>query len=326
MNIWTAARLRITHDSTKFSPFELMFGRKTLLPIQLETNGDDPNEVLHEFRNAPALDENSALLEKLIEGQSTLIEEAKANIKAAQEKQREHYNRKHANPEAFLVGSKVLIKDFTRRKRQGGKMDFRWLGPYTIEKNLGKGAYLLQHDAGKSSKRVNGAHMKPYFDPLDDTNPPDDEPDLLDDVSLHHDSFDIQLSDLEPEGNKEAEIAEPEEDKEAEVAEPEGDKATKIAEPEGDKEAEDNKKEVEITEPSKGPYNPELKKPKASRRNKRRQEDSDPSEKVKHHYNHTQHTHVYTCMWVVGLACWYTICDCVNYITCVIFLCVCVGS
>lgn len=59
-----------------------MFGRKALLPIQLETNGDDPNKVLHEFQNAPALDENSALLEKLIEGRSTLIEEAKANIES----------------------------------------------------------------------------------------------------------------------------------------------------------------------------------------------------------------------------------------------------
>ena len=250
---------------------------KALLPIQLETNGDDPNEVLHEFRNAPALDENSALLEKLIEGRSTLIEEAKANIEAAQEKQREHYNRKHANPEAFLVGSKVLIKDFTRRKRQGGKMDFRWLGPYTIEKNLGKGAYLLRHDAGKPSKRVNGAHMKPYFDPPDDTNPPDDEPDLLlDNVSFHHDSFDTQHSDLE------------------------------ITE------------EAEIAEPSKEPD--ELKKPKASRRNKRKREDSDPSGKVKHHYNHT---HVYTCMRVVGLACWYAIVI-VLITSPVSFFCVCV--
>jgi len=66
-----------SHDST---PFKLMFGRKALLPIQLQTKGDDPDKVLHEFQNAPALDGNSALLEKLIEGQSTLIEEAKANI------------------------------------------------------------------------------------------------------------------------------------------------------------------------------------------------------------------------------------------------------
>ena len=58
---------------------------------------------------------------------------SKSKIEAAQEKQREHYNHKHANPEAFLVGSKVFVKDFSRRKRQ---MDLRWLAHYTIEKNL----------------------------------------------------------------------------------------------------------------------------------------------------------------------------------------------
>ena len=50
-----------------------------------------------------------------------------------------------------------------------GKMDFRWLRPYTIENNLGKGAYLLRLDAGESSKRVNGDHMKPYFNLPDGT-------------------------------------------------------------------------------------------------------------------------------------------------------------
>ena len=30
---------------------------------------------------------------------------------------------------------------------------------------MGKGAYILQCDAGESSKWVNGAHMKPYFNP-----------------------------------------------------------------------------------------------------------------------------------------------------------------
>ena len=51
----------IQHSKTLFNPFEL--------PIQLETNGDDPNKVLHEFQNAPALDENPASL-KVTEGRS----------------------------------------------------------------------------------------------------------------------------------------------------------------------------------------------------------------------------------------------------------------
>ena len=116
-----------------------MFGRKALLPIQLETNGDDPNKVLHEFQNAPALDENSALLEKLIEGRSTLIEEAKANIETAQEKQREHYNQKHANPEAFLVGSKVLIKRFYPKKTTRGQNGLQVAWPLHHRKESVKG-------------------------------------------------------------------------------------------------------------------------------------------------------------------------------------------
>lgn len=37
------------HESLKFSPFELMFGRKAVLPIELETATEDPEEVLKAF-------------------------------------------------------------------------------------------------------------------------------------------------------------------------------------------------------------------------------------------------------------------------------------
>ena len=95
---------------------------------------------------------------------SAIIEKAKENIKAAQEKQREDYNRKRANPAVYRVGSKVLVKDILRRKRKGGKMDHRWLGPYLILKNLGKGTYLLQNEGNKTESKVNGAHIKPFYE------------------------------------------------------------------------------------------------------------------------------------------------------------------
>ena len=130
------------HDSTKFSPFELMFGRKAVLPVELDTQKESPEDVLEEFNNAPSADSNASFLQKLMDTRSAIIGKAKENITKAQEKQRKHYNRKHASPAVYQVGATVLIKDFLRHKRKEGKIDYCWLGPYVILKNLGKGTQL----------------------------------------------------------------------------------------------------------------------------------------------------------------------------------------
>ena len=72
-----------------------------------------------------------------------LLQQVKANILKAQEKQKEYYNRKHVNPGTYTVGAKVLKKVFLRKKRKGGKMDARFLGPYIITKDLEIGLYSL---------------------------------------------------------------------------------------------------------------------------------------------------------------------------------------
>jgi hypothetical protein len=88
----------------------------------------------------------------------------KENIQAAQEKQKQTYDRKHSGPSLFSVGAKVLKKDFLRKKRKGGKMDPQWLGPYEIAADLGKGFYALSDvtNGDIAIKRVNGAHLKAY--------------------------------------------------------------------------------------------------------------------------------------------------------------------
>ena len=59
------------------------------------------------------------------------------NILVAQQRQKEQYDCKHSNPEVFAVGALVLKKDFTRKKRAGGRLDSKWTGPYRIVKSLG---------------------------------------------------------------------------------------------------------------------------------------------------------------------------------------------
>ncbi len=50
-----------------------------------------------------------------------------------------------------------------RKKRKGGKLDDRWLGPYQVSKDLGKGFYSLTNEEKVTVvERVNGAHLKIY--------------------------------------------------------------------------------------------------------------------------------------------------------------------
>ena len=59
-------------------------------------------------------------------------ETVKKNIELAQSKQKKYYDEKFGAASCFSVGSDVFMKDFTRKKRKGGKLDARWIGPYTV--------------------------------------------------------------------------------------------------------------------------------------------------------------------------------------------------
>lgn len=85
-------------ESTKYCPFELMFGRKATLPIDLEFEN---RNALEEMKTATEFD--SSEVETLFEKRKELIEAAKSNIIKAQQKQKEAYDRKHARPEGFKV-------------------------------------------------------------------------------------------------------------------------------------------------------------------------------------------------------------------------------
>ena len=79
------------HESSKFTPFQLMFGRRATLPIDLDTSRTDPEEKVERYVKAEEVNDEEQLQERVKQ-----LEEAKENILVAQQKQKELYDQKHA--------------------------------------------------------------------------------------------------------------------------------------------------------------------------------------------------------------------------------------
>ena len=91
-------------------------------------------------------------------------DEARANIEAAQAKQKERYDIKHSGA-VYVVGQKVMKYNRRRDTRMGDKLAQRFTGPFTVHEILGKGVYRLM-DGDKIMKQVvNASNLKPYIAP-----------------------------------------------------------------------------------------------------------------------------------------------------------------
>ena len=94
-----------------------MFGRKATMPIDIDTATKTREDHLQKCLDAEKL--SPSKVEKMEFQQQELLQQVKANILQAQEKQNEYYDRKRANPFAYTVSAKVLKKDFLRKKHKG---------------------------------------------------------------------------------------------------------------------------------------------------------------------------------------------------------------
>ena len=145
------------HDSTKYTPFMLMFGRRATLPIDVELErqcSEDHCKKYWELEEHP--------YPAVFSEHARILEEAKGNIIAAQLRQKEAYDKKHCKPGQFQCDQLVLLKNFSRKKVKGGKLTERFLGPYTIINVLPNGIYEIRNEEGKTT-RATGSHLKMYM-------------------------------------------------------------------------------------------------------------------------------------------------------------------
>ena len=140
--------------STKHSPYYMLFQQHMRLPIDAEvlSPSNAPDE------NAPNVD---TAVQALIKSREKVFKKADSNILSAQKKQKEINDRKH-QPDEIAVGTEVLLENTAQKQRKGGKLEPAWLGPYVINRCIGKGLYELSRDGKVVKKKANIARLKIY--------------------------------------------------------------------------------------------------------------------------------------------------------------------
>jgi hypothetical protein len=123
-------------DTTKFSPFMLVYGREPVLPT--EANLLEPKQTI----DANEIREKALAVRSL----------AAQNIRDRQEKDKDRYDNKHRNIE-FQVGDKVKIFTPVRKVGRSEKLLLRWFGPYYVTRKIGEVDYEIQKGPNKNAKK-----------------------------------------------------------------------------------------------------------------------------------------------------------------------------
>ena len=136
-------------DTTKFSPFELVYGRSPVLPVEAQLVETECRTDAEEIRQRAL----------------ALRSQAVQNILKKQIKDKELYDKKHTQRE-FEVGDKVKIFIPIRKKGRSEKLLLRYFGPYYIGEKMSEVNYLIRKGVGPNAKTdvVHISRILPYHD------------------------------------------------------------------------------------------------------------------------------------------------------------------
>ena len=151
-----------TQASTRFSPFEVMFGRKATMPLLPSTEAPVNTK-------ATGIQEWSEFLNEKI---PIIHSKALINIKKAQEQQAKQYNKKTKELEKLKVGDLVMRKNHAKL---GSFPKVRWTGPWQIKEvnnKEGTSYKIVKPEAPKRVSTVNIVDLRLFHERENDVVAP----------------------------------------------------------------------------------------------------------------------------------------------------------
>ena len=193
------------HASTRESPFYLLYGRESRLPIDASLLLPSSSHL------SSSVAEHHARIVQNLEHAQHLIS---ANTQLAQQKMKEQYDRT-SKPVPFDIGCKVWVYTPKSKKGLSKKLMHNYHGPYRIVARLSPVHFRLRTmDNRPVAVPVHANRMKPYFDPNDrPIDPPSDLNDgfELSESDLPNDSYAEVISSTEPQITRPEDVHPPQE-------------------------------------------------------------------------------------------------------------------
>ena len=203
-SILMGLRFQTKPQTSGFSPFEIVFGRKPVIPIDVE--------LLPPSNMGPVSQE---YLQKLQDNLGLIRDIATENLQMAQDRNKQYYDRKAIQPsQSFKVGDQVLIKREARTVGLSDKLLPYYHKPCYIAECYDNDTYLLiDSETNKALKsRVHFNRLRKYRAelgrPTNTTTEPTDKSEIEETKSLDEEVNDSssesdQSKSIEPNSNKE---------------------------------------------------------------------------------------------------------------------------
>lgn len=129
------------HESTGFTPFELLFGRDVRGPLSLLFN-----QLTSRATGSASAAEYVDALKRQLHDACTLASERDVRAK---QRSKDHYD-KGSNPREFNTGDQVLVLS----PSYTDKLSAKWEGPYTIAEKLNAVTYRVSTPDKKNKTRL----------------------------------------------------------------------------------------------------------------------------------------------------------------------------